>query len=192
MVFSWQKQEKCREKNLPLYIAFTDLRKAFHLVSKDGLFKALKKKAVPQKYTAWLNPSTPTWKGLCSTMKTSLSHSTSATDQWSAVAKQGCVLALTLFGIFYALIWKHAFGTSREGIYLQTRSDSKLFHLAHLKAKSKVRETIIKDMLTLQWQLTNKHSCNHWQTAFFNPAKTLGWPSIRRRPAYSDKTLYHC
>ena len=39
IVFSLrQLQEKCREQQMPLYIAFIDLTKAFDLVSRDGLF----------------------------------------------------------------------------------------------------------------------------------------------------------
>ena len=42
MIFSLrQLQEKCREQNKPLYLAFIDLTKAFNLVSRDGLFKML-------------------------------------------------------------------------------------------------------------------------------------------------------
>ena len=61
--------------------------------------------------------------------------------------KQGCVLAPTLFGIFFALLLRHAFGTTQEGIYLQTRSDGSLFNLACLKARTKVCEALIRDML---------------------------------------------
>ena len=61
--------------------------------------------------------------------------------------KQGCVLAPTLFGIFFALLLRHAFGTAQEGIYLQTGSDGSLFNLAHLKLRTKVCEALIRDML---------------------------------------------
>ena len=44
--------------------------------------------------------------------------------------KQGCVLAPTLFGIFFAVMLKHAFGTATEGVYLWTRSDGKLSNLS--------------------------------------------------------------
>ena len=48
MVFSLkQLQEKCREQHKPLYIAFIDLTKAFDFVSRDGLFKILKKIGCP-------------------------------------------------------------------------------------------------------------------------------------------------
>uniref|UniRef100_A0A8W8ICK1 Reverse transcriptase domain-containing protein n=1 Tax=Magallana gigas TaxID=29159 RepID=A0A8W8ICK1_MAGGI len=39
-----QLQEKCREQQMPLYISFIDLTKAFDLVSRDGLFKIPPKK----------------------------------------------------------------------------------------------------------------------------------------------------
>ena len=61
--------------------------------------------------------------------------------------KQGCVLAPTLFGIFFGLLLKHAFDTTTEGIYLRARSDGRLFNLARLRAKTKVRKVLIRDML---------------------------------------------
>ena len=42
---------------------------------------------------------------------------------------------------------KHVFGTSTEGVYLHTRSDGQLFNLDRLRAKTKVRVTLIRDML---------------------------------------------
>ena len=61
--------------------------------------------------------------------------------------KQWCVLAPTLFGIFFALLLRHAFGTASEGICLRTRSDGRLFNLGCLGAKTKVCEALIRDML---------------------------------------------
>ena len=50
MVFSLhQLQEKCREQQMPLYIAFIDLTKAFDLVSRDGLFQILPTIGCPPK-----------------------------------------------------------------------------------------------------------------------------------------------
>ena len=44
MVFSLrQLQEKCREQQQPLFVAFIDLTKAFDLVSRDSIFKILPK-----------------------------------------------------------------------------------------------------------------------------------------------------
>ena len=38
-------------------------------------------------------------------------------------------------------------GTASEGICLRTRSDGRLFNLGLLRAKTKVREALIRDML---------------------------------------------
>ena len=61
--------------------------------------------------------------------------------------KQGCVLAPTLFGIFFSLLLSHAFKQSNDGAYLHTRSDGKLYNLARLRATTKVRRVLIKEML---------------------------------------------
>ena len=48
MVFSLRQfQEKCQEQQMPLFIAFIDLTKAFDLVSRSGLFKLLQKIGCP-------------------------------------------------------------------------------------------------------------------------------------------------
>ena len=143
MVFSLrQLQEKSREQNLPLYIAFIDLTKAFDLVSRDGLFKALEKIGCPPKLHSMI-------ESFHSNMKGTVQFNGNLSEDFEirSGVKQGCVLAPTLFGIFFALVLRHAFGTSQEGVYLRTRSDGKLFNLARLRAKTKVLETIIRDML---------------------------------------------
>ena len=61
--------------------------------------------------------------------------------------KQGCVLAPTLFGIFFSLTFTYAFGTASDGIYLHTRHDGKLFNLKRLRAKTKVTCVLIREML---------------------------------------------
>lgn len=61
--------------------------------------------------------------------------------------KQGCVLAPTLFGIFFSLLLSYAFSQSEDGVYLHTRSDGSLFNLARLRARSKIRRVLIREML---------------------------------------------
>nr|KAG5686812.1 hypothetical protein BaRGS_032029 [Batillaria attramentaria] len=65
----------------------------------------------------------------------------------SSGVKQGCVLAPTLFGIFYSMLLQYAFDDCTEGIYIRTRADGKLFNIARLRAKTKVREFLIREML---------------------------------------------
>ena len=62
MIFSVrQLQEKCREQQMPLYMAFIDLTKAFDFVSRRGLFQLLKKIGCPPlSCSASLPPSTTT------------------------------------------------------------------------------------------------------------------------------------
>ena len=61
--------------------------------------------------------------------------------------KQGCVLAPTLLGIFFATLLKHAFGKSTESIYFRTRSDGNLFKLSRLRAKTRVHEKYVRDLV---------------------------------------------
>ena len=70
--------------------------------------------------------------------------------------KQGCVLAPTLFGIFFVILLKHAFGSATEGIYYHTRSDGKLFNLSRLRAKSKVR--CLRDFLFVDDAAVTAHT----------------------------------
>nr|KAG5688525.1 hypothetical protein BaRGS_031309 [Batillaria attramentaria] len=65
----------------------------------------------------------------------------------SSGVKQGCVLAPTLFGIFFSMLLQYAFDDCTEGIYIRTRADGKLFNIARLRAKTKVREVLIREML---------------------------------------------
>ena len=61
--------------------------------------------------------------------------------------KQACVLAPTLFGISFALLLKHAFGTSSDGVYLHTRTDGRLFNIARLRSKSKISKVTVRGLL---------------------------------------------
>ena len=72
--------------------------------------------------------------------------------------KKGCVLATTLFGIFFALLLKQAFGDATEGIYFQTRSDGKLCNLSTLIAKSKVQMKYLRDLLFADHAAITAHS----------------------------------
>ncbi|XP_069161749.1 uncharacterized protein [Procambarus clarkii] len=73
--------------------------------------------------------------------------STSEPFNINSGVKQWCVLAPTLFGIFLAILVKHAFGTTTEGIYLRTRSDRTLYNLSRLRAKTKVQMRILREFL---------------------------------------------
>ena len=143
MIFSIrQLQEKCREQRQPLYMAFIDLTKAFDLVSRDGLFKVLHKIGCPPTLLSIIKSFHDDMKGTVV-----FDGSTSTSFNIRSGVKQGCVLAPTLFGTFFAVLFYQAFGTSTEGVYLRTRSDGKLFNLARLRAKRKVQTKCLRDFL---------------------------------------------
>ena len=104
-----QLQDKCREQRKSLHIAFIDMTKAFNLVSRDGLVTRF-----------WHNGCPPTLLSIIQSfhedMKGTIVYdgSTSEAFDISNGVKQGCVLAPTLFGIVFAVLLKHAFGTETE------------------------------------------------------------------------------
>ena len=137
-------QDKCREQQMPLYIAFIDLTKAFDLVSSDGLFKfkVLPKIGCPPKMQSMIESFNTDTKGAVQ-----FNGSFSEPFEIRSCVKQGCVLAPKLFGTFFGLLLKHILDTTTEGIYFRTRSDDRLFNLARLRAKTNVRNDLIRDML---------------------------------------------
>ena len=117
---------------MPLYVAFIDLTKAFDLVSRKGLFRLLEEIGWPPKLRSMV-------VSFHENMKGTVVYDGSKSEPFPVCSgvKQGCVLAPTLFGIFFSLFLSYAFDSSSEGIYLHTRSDGKLFNLARLRAKTK-------------------------------------------------------
>ena len=159
MIFSLrQLQEKCREQRQPLFIAFIDLTKAFDLVSRDGLFKILPKIGCPPRLLSIIRSFQEDMKGTVV-----FDGSTSAAFNIQSGVKQGCVLAPTLFGIFFAVMLKHAFGPAAEGIYLRTRTDRKLFNLSRLRAKTKVQLRCLRDFLFADDAPVTAHSAEDLQ-----------------------------
>ena len=65
----------------------------------------------------------------------------------SSGVKQGCVLAPTLFGIFFSMLLHYAFADCEEGIYIRSRTDGKLLNIAQLHTKTKVHELLIRELL---------------------------------------------
>ena len=143
MLFSLRQiQKKCRERRKPLYVAFIDLTKAFDLVSRDGLFKVLKKVGCPSGLLGIIKSFHNGMRGVIR-----FDGSSSQPFDIKCGVKQGCVLAPTLFGIYFAVMLQHAFKFSTEGILLNTRTGGKLFNAARLRAKTKVRRVLIRDLL---------------------------------------------
>ncbi len=119
-----------REQQQPLLLAFVDLSKAFDLVSRSGLFQILQKISCPPKLLAIIAAF---HKDMQSTV--CFNGATSDAFPVSSGVRQGCVLAPTLFGIFFSMLLHYAFSDCSEGVYIRTRSDGKLFNITRLRAK---------------------------------------------------------
>ena len=144
---------------MPLYIGFIDLTKAFDLVSRDGLFKVPPKIGCPPKLQTMIEYIHTDTKGTVQ-----FNGSFSEPFEIRSSVKQGCVLAPMLFGTFIGLLLKHVLDTATEGIYLRTRSDGRLFNLAHLRAKTKVCEVLIRDMLFADYAAVATHTQEELQS----------------------------
>ena len=143
LIFSLrQLQEKGREQHMSLYIAFIDLTKAFDLVNRDGLFKVLPKIGCPPKLHSMIESFHTDTKGTVP-----FNGSFSEPFEICSGVKQGCALAPMLFGTFFGLLLKHFLDTTTEAIYFRTRSDDRLVNIARLRAKTKVRKDLIRDMM---------------------------------------------
>ena len=140
MIFSVQQmQEKCREQRRPLFIAFIDFAKVFDLVSRRGIFNLLEKIGCPPKLLRVISSFHSNMKGTVN-----YDRATSEPFEIHIGVKQGCVLAPTLFSIFFSMMLSYAFKTSTEGVFLHTIADGELFNLARLRTKSKVRYVVIR------------------------------------------------
>ena len=144
MIFSLrQLQEKCREQRQPLYIAFIDLTKAFDLVIRQSLLTLLQRIGCPPPKLLRMITSFHEDK------KGTVQYDGSSSEPFpiKSGVKQGCALAPALFGIFFSLLLSHAFKQSNDVVYLHSRSDGKLYNLARLRATTKVRRVLIREML---------------------------------------------
>lgn len=61
--------------------------------------------------------------------------------------KQGCVLAPTLFEIFFLMLLQRDFANYSKGVYIWMRADNKLFNTVRLYAKSKTLEVLINKLM---------------------------------------------
>ena len=97
MVFSLtQLPEKNVEQSIPLYVVFIYLTKAFDTVSRSGLYNILKLLGCPETLLSILVAFHENMKA-----RVQFHGSMSKTFPICRGVKQGCILAPTLFGIFF-------------------------------------------------------------------------------------------
>ena len=78
-----------------------------------------------------------------------LNNDLSQPFQISNGVKQGCVLAPTLFSIFFSMMLKRAIKNLDvdDGTYIRFRMDGSLFNLQRLQANTKTQERLIRELL---------------------------------------------
>ena len=137
-----QIQEKCREQKLGLHAAFVDLTKAFDTVSCGGLLKILACLGCPPKFLTILCQLHEGQQG-------QVKHKGSLSDSFpiSNSVKHGCVLAPTPFSIFFSIMLREAKQDLPDGIFIRFRTDSSLFNLRRLLARTKPIEDLITELL---------------------------------------------
>ena len=107
-----QIQEKCREQNMGLYASSVDLTKAFDTVSRNGLWKILARLGCTPKFLTILRQLHEGQQG-------QVKHNGSLSDSFpiSSGIKQGCVMASTLFSIFFSIMLREPRGPARRHVH---------------------------------------------------------------------------
>ena len=167
-----QIQEKCREQNMALHAAFMDLTKAFDTVSREGLWRILGKLGCPPRFLSILQQLHIGQKG-------QVKHNGEFSDSFPIEngVKQGCVLAPTLFAVFFSMMLREAKEDLHEGVYIRFRTDGSVFNLRRLLSRTKTLEQLILDLLFADDCVLLAHTEEALQTVvnrFAKAAKAFG------------------
>ena len=143
MVFAArQLQEKSMEQHQDLYMTFVDLTKVFDTVSREGLWKIMSKFGCPERFVKIV-------RQFHDGMMARVLDDGNASDPFPVTngVKQGCVLAPTLFSLLFSAMLMDSFRDTSSGIPIRYRCDGKLFNPRRLQAVSKVKDTVIRDIV---------------------------------------------
>ena len=143
MIFSIrQLQEKAMEQKQDLYIAFFDFKKAFDTVNREMLWKVLTILGCPQKFVNIV-------KDFHENTEANILISGTTSDNFEVRngVRQGDPAAPTYFTLYLTAILRVLENMTNEGVYIRTRSDGKLFNLARLKAKTRTRTILLRELL---------------------------------------------
>ena len=137
-------QEKCLLQGQDLYLLFIDLTKAFDTVSRPGLWSLLQKIGCPDHFIGMI-------RSFHDGMKVTIREGGKRAKPFLVTngTKQGCVLAPTLFSIFFSLMLFVAFKNTSKGIDVVHRFDRGLCQTSniHLKARTKITSVKIREFL---------------------------------------------
>ena len=163
MVFvARQLQEKCREQNRNMCMAFIDLTKAFDTVDRDLLWRVMRRFGCPRKFVAIV-------RAFHTNMEASVVVGGDETEHFAVQVgvKQGCVMAPVIFNLYVAaatMLFRQR--TSPElGIGLTYRLDGSLFNLRRLQCPRKTSEGIITELQYADDCMLVAHSPDELQEA---------------------------
>ena len=145
MTFSLrQLQEKCKLHCQDLYILFIDLTKAFDTVHREGLWSILLKAGCPRHFVGIIRSFHDGMK-----VKVREGSVESPSFEVTSGTKQGCVIAPTLFSIFFSMMLLVAFKDSDDGIRIKSRPELRLCNITtgHFNAETKVIISNIRELL---------------------------------------------
>ena len=173
MIFSLrQLQEKAIEQHRDLYIVFIDFRKAFDTVDRPMLWKILRIFGCPDHFVELVKQFHEGTIG-----RVIVGNRESDEIRVNHGTKQGCVLAPTLFTLFLTTVLLQLRQEIHEGVFIHTRADGRLFNIARLKAKTKIRKELIMDLLFADDTALVAHEESHIQEmvdCFSRTAQKIG------------------
>nr|VZI28354.1 unnamed protein product [Spirometra erinaceieuropaei] len=137
-----QLQEKCQEMRTHLYSTFVDLTKAFDTVNREGLWKIMQKFGCPERFTQMV-------RQLHDGMMARVTDNGAVSEAFAVTngAKQGCVLAPTLFSLMFSAMLMDAYRDERPGIRIAYRTDGHLLNQRRMNFQSRVSTTTVHELL---------------------------------------------
>lgn len=137
-----QMQEKCLEQQQPLYLCFVDLEKAFDRVPREALWGVLRRSGCPPKFLDIIRQFHDSMMG-----RVQFGDGLSEGFPVTCGVKQGCVMAPTLFGIYFGAVITDAIRSCDDTICISVRTDKGVFDLSRFRAKGKCNRIRILDVL---------------------------------------------
>lgn len=128
---------------MPLYSAFIDLTKAFEIVNREALWTVFVRIRCPPKFVTMIRLFHDSMTG----QVLSSGHVMDSFEISNGV-KQGCILALVLFNVFFTFMLSHTVLDLEQGVYIHYCLDGSLFDLRRLTAKTKSPQDLPQEVLS--------------------------------------------